>query len=539
MREGKTQKEALGQCYGMFREHHKKNAAGPAMSTVDQAHGGSFIGLARPRLRRKQVTGHKLATDHYALKAYTDAPAVVNEDKFSITIPFAASKGRDRIGDVLEVEGIETGNHARNPVAFLDHGINEAKPIGKCESPDGTYTVHIMADKGLAVAEIFLAKSDIFLLPRQIFELYEQKMIRAGSIGYRIIEAEPIPPEPERGYFKKALHLVRTELLEVSAVGLPMNQDAVKCAFGRKWAGEELAPEIKSLLLPYYERQRVYSFGLPLGANDTAKGSTMKNKSKTIKTKAIDETVTAPPAETPAETPTEQQPENVPHGAVVLAELYARLEFVKEVLVNHNLDNDKTIKFVDGLAPKLDELCASVGTAFEEIYPELEPLAKEEAGSDGGSDAGGTDSKADEEGDEGEGDEGGEPKAGNIVVKAKALRRKQTGDVTTGLTNFGLIQTKRHLGKSQLCSIKEAAEYMQECSMDEALPKMMKRGHAIYAKSLMDVAEHHEQKDAGADAEGGDEISMEAKALILKMHKQQGEQLDKLEKHLTKALGRA
>src|SRR5262245_37026232 len=49
----------------------------------------------------------------------------------------------DRVGDVVEVEGIRTENHQRNPVVFWNHGRPLTLPIGKTRDPSGNYTVEI------------------------------------------------------------------------------------------------------------------------------------------------------------------------------------------------------------------------------------------------------------------------------------------------------------------------------------------------------------------------------------------------------------
>lgn len=157
-----------------------------------------------------------------------DAPKY-DEATHSITVVFAASKGKDRIGDFLEVSGIDTTKHRANPVAYLDHGKNGCTmPIGKCVDPQGNYTVTIDEEAGTATAVVYLA-TDVpdFHVPEQCFELYKQGILRAGSIGYRPLEAKRIKAAPDEGHFKDSLWLKEVELIEVSLVGVPMNADCV------------------------------------------------------------------------------------------------------------------------------------------------------------------------------------------------------------------------------------------------------------------------------------------------------------------------
>jgi phage head maturation protease len=166
-----------------------------------------------------------------------------DEEEFSITFPFAASHGRDRGGDFLEVGGIDTANHRRNPVVFLDHGKNFQLPIGKTEDRRGNYTVTIDRGRGLAVATVFLSRH----LPeaRQVFQLWKEGILRAGSIGYRPVRATRLPRDPEHG-LPEGLHLQRTGLLEPSIVGLPMNADTVRKVLDGRQLSPALAQCVKS-----------------------------------------------------------------------------------------------------------------------------------------------------------------------------------------------------------------------------------------------------------------------------------------------------
>jgi hypothetical protein len=191
-----------------------------------------------------------------------------DEMEHSIVIPFAASLRRDRIGDYLDVNGIETANHQKNPVCFLDHGRHLALPIGKCQDAQGNYTVWIEDD--MAWAKIYLAVGMPYPAgsptPELVFELYKGGFLKAGSIGYRPLVAERINPEPEVGYYKSALWLKKVELQEVTICGLPMNQDTVKSSLASGVLnGKPLTNSIKSLLTKTLPK--VYSQGIDISMN--------------------------------------------------------------------------------------------------------------------------------------------------------------------------------------------------------------------------------------------------------------------------------
>jgi phage head maturation protease len=85
-------------------------------------------------------------------------------------------------------------------------------------------------------------------MARQVFSLFKQGILRAGSIGYRPSKApRTLPADPDRG-LPVGKDLIHTELLEVTACGLPANGDAVRRALSEGWEGKDWSPEVKSML---------------------------------------------------------------------------------------------------------------------------------------------------------------------------------------------------------------------------------------------------------------------------------------------------
>jgi len=167
----------------------------------------------------------------------------------SIRFAFAASQGRDRVGDFLEVSGIDCTNHRYSPVGFLDHGRWLKWAIGKTESPDGKYTVEIQPEKGLAVCQLYLSQS----LPeaKQAYLLYKEGIYRAGSIGYRPLKVRPLKADPRNGIFKPGVFLEKVDLLEVTLCGMPINPDAVRKAIAGTWEGKSLMDCFRASLEPF------------------------------------------------------------------------------------------------------------------------------------------------------------------------------------------------------------------------------------------------------------------------------------------------
>lgn len=188
----------------------------------------------------------------------------VNEKRMSVVIPFADGHRRDGVGDLLEVGGIDTSRHITNPLFLFDHGKTVTLPVAQCQDPDTSqYTVILNPVAKVATAEPFFYQGkglpgvdrqreyDHALFCQQLFDLIRQRFIRAGSIGYQVIKAMDLAPDYEKG-LPKGLHLLKTLMLECSAVVLPCNQDTVsKMLALPKVCGKPLSPWLIKSLTPY------------------------------------------------------------------------------------------------------------------------------------------------------------------------------------------------------------------------------------------------------------------------------------------------
>ena len=61
---------------------------------------------------------------------FGDQGPAINESEMSVTFPFASGVRRDSVGDLLEIGGIDTSRHIRNPVVLFEamHLINSTWP---------------------------------------------------------------------------------------------------------------------------------------------------------------------------------------------------------------------------------------------------------------------------------------------------------------------------------------------------------------------------------------------------------------------------
>jgi len=182
----------------------------------------------------------------------------IDKSKMSASCTFTTS-AVDRVGDCVETAGIVTTGHQLNPVVFWDHAKDLSFPIGKTKDPLGNYTVKLFDD--YATQETFFSQT--LLEAEQIFSLIDEGIVSANSIGFRPIKAKPL----YAGNRRLGLHLLETELLEVSWVGVPCHPEAVRVALSRdKICGKSLADSIRRSLSPLASAAPAWSRGVTLKA---------------------------------------------------------------------------------------------------------------------------------------------------------------------------------------------------------------------------------------------------------------------------------
>lgn len=126
----------------------------------------------------------------------------------------ANTVAKDRAGDVIPSSTWQTSsalsNFMKNPIllAFHDHSI-----------PIGEITDILITPEGLEV-EARIVKS----APSNIYGLVKEGILKAFSVGFRILDAEYVidPSNQSELFVIKDL-----ELLEISVVSVPCNQDSI------------------------------------------------------------------------------------------------------------------------------------------------------------------------------------------------------------------------------------------------------------------------------------------------------------------------
>ena len=125
----------------------------------------------------------------------------------------AAVGSEDRKGDVIDPSGWELEGYRRNPVFLWAHDRSRP-PIGRSQ--------RIWVADDALYAEVEFAPTDF---AGEIAGLYERGFMRGVSVGFLPLETEVRKASNgRRGYLYR-----RQELLEISAVPVPMHDGALAC----------------------------------------------------------------------------------------------------------------------------------------------------------------------------------------------------------------------------------------------------------------------------------------------------------------------
>ena len=171
-------------------------------ATVDREEVVASVQAASAGLSR---SGQALVTESVPYEA---EPA---EEERSLVVTLSTGD-RDRHGDVLDPEGAQLANFRRNPVVLFAHR-HDLPAVGK--------VLWVRALPGRLVAKVVFAKTS---LGEELHSLYVRGYMKAWSVGF-------VPHEWERMQGDKpGVRVSRWELLEVSAVPVPANPEALSKA---------------------------------------------------------------------------------------------------------------------------------------------------------------------------------------------------------------------------------------------------------------------------------------------------------------------
>lgn len=133
----------------------------------------------------------------------------------------------DRMGDIIDPAGWDLRNFKQNPIALFGHSGDF--PIGKWAD--------LRVEGGKLVGRLVLAARGTSARIDELIGLVEQGILRAVSVGFRPIEAEPIDKNKPYG----GQRYKKQELLETSLVSVPANPAAVALAKSLNLSSETLS----------------------------------------------------------------------------------------------------------------------------------------------------------------------------------------------------------------------------------------------------------------------------------------------------------
>jgi len=138
-----------------------------------------------------------------------DVKELKGDGKFKV---IGSAEVVDRDGDVVVVSGIELDRYNKNPIVLFGHDY-WSLPIGKTTD----VYIDVIEGKNCLVFEGEFAPAEANPEAQKVRRLYDLGMLNTVSIGFITKERDA----------EKFDHITRSELLEISFVPVPANQEAV------------------------------------------------------------------------------------------------------------------------------------------------------------------------------------------------------------------------------------------------------------------------------------------------------------------------
>lgn len=157
---------------------------------------------------------------------YTSAQVDVSEKGI---VAIASTSTEDRHGEIVDVEGWDLKNFKKNPVLQWAHDHTQP-PIGVAKK------VWIEGTGKKAKLMFEPVFHEVTEQARAIKRLFEEKILRTFSVGFRPLESD-------------GDKFLKQELLEISAVNVPANADAMMMAY-KSLKGEVGEEAMQSIGIP-------------------------------------------------------------------------------------------------------------------------------------------------------------------------------------------------------------------------------------------------------------------------------------------------
>jgi len=168
----------------------------------------------------------------------------VNESKRTL-IGVASTEVVDRYNDIIKQDGWILDNFRKNPVMLWSHNYNEP-PIAKITD--------IRIENNQLIFEAQFPKKGVNELSDKIFEFYKEGLLNAFSVSF-------IPIKYEHNEYGGYTY-TQQELLEISAVTVPANQEALAMAF-KSMDEESQYKLLKSLGIKTLNLEEVFKGAVP------------------------------------------------------------------------------------------------------------------------------------------------------------------------------------------------------------------------------------------------------------------------------------
>lgn len=185
-----------------------------------------------------------LANDLLKTLSFTKAATQSDTDPFEFVL---SDETVDRAGDIVRAKGWHLDDFEKNPVALYGHDHKDV--IGRWEN------VRVIGKQ--LIGKLVLATTE---RGQEIKALIEQGILKAVSVGFQVMEYEPISKDQPW----KGLDIKKAALHEVSVVAVPANpnalllakaqlsseqaQDFMKSLYGRSESTDTLNAEIDALI---------------------------------------------------------------------------------------------------------------------------------------------------------------------------------------------------------------------------------------------------------------------------------------------------
>lgn len=144
-------------------------------------------------------------------QAFAGAVRSIGPREFNFTA-VTAKRGRD--GHVLVPAGVDLTQYKRNPVVLFQH--DPGKPVARCTG--------ISLVDGEVRGSALFPDAGICSLCDEVCALVKSHVINAISIGFEILQAEPLDPKQGRA---AGLRINSSECLELSLVSVPSDTGAL------------------------------------------------------------------------------------------------------------------------------------------------------------------------------------------------------------------------------------------------------------------------------------------------------------------------